>query len=150
MTPLNRPTPPRRAASPSPTNLVLSLPAGVEHVPAPAQTAPPQVPAPRFDAALDRKRIRRANALFELQFALQMTWGVLMLVAALLPLLLLIAWGVEVFLALRVGGRHTTFALAGFAVLLLLGTVATAVERFKNYRAATHLHVHHHHHRGRW
>ncbi|TDE84978.1 hypothetical protein [Deinococcus sp. S9] len=138
------------AHNPRPTthNLVLPLPDGA---------TPPSRPVPEPDreptVRLGRRQLtarqhRGEALLYWLEFALQMTWIVVRLLAALVPLAVLVAWGVEVYWALRVGGPHVKFALAGLAVLVLFGMVATAVERFKNYRAASHVHLHHH--RGRW
>ncbi|GGB73723.1 hypothetical protein [Deinococcus soli (ex Cha et al. 2016)] len=151
MTTLKQPATPPRVASQGPSNLIFTLPDGAAPASPPAALQKAEVTreaAEPFDAARDQRRIRRDTALHELQFAGTMAWAGLKIIAALIPIALLIAWVVEVFMAFRHGGPHTTFAVAGLAVLVLFGALATAVERVKNHRAAQHVHLHHH--RGRW
>lgn len=133
---------PRRAA-PAPQNIVMPLPEGMV-LPAKEKAEVVRTPAPRPGRRqVTDQQLRNETRMYNLQFLLQMTWIVVRLVAALVPFALLAAWGVEVYRALTVGGQHVAFALAGLAILVVFGMVATAVERFKNHRAGQHVYLHH-------
>ncbi|MGI8747031.1 MAG: hypothetical protein ACR2J4_01585 [Deinococcus sp.] len=83
------------------------------------------------------RQLRRENLLDELRGQLMVLWLRVKLLIVLLPLALLIAWGTEVYLALRFGGRHTLFALGGLAVLLVLAGTLTVIKHLRGIRESS-------------